>query len=430
MSKFKNVFLFLIIILVSSYGYSQKNILKDLEKIQGIEIKKVPNLFGYSESYLIMVEQPVDHNNPSGPKFKQRIWLSHLDYKKPMVIITDGYTMDRNYKTEIASILNANQILVEHRYFGESVPDSMDWSKLDLFQECQDLHHIRTIFGKLYQSPWISSGISKGGQTAIAYKFFFPNDVSASVPYVAPFTFSREDPRVLDFIANKVADEKSRQRVLNFQKAVLQNKDVFLPLVTEFEKNQKATFNDLGGGYEAGFEYGMLEFSFAFWQWGYPVDNIPTNVMNIDSTMNILKQVNSFDFFTDQDNIVYKPYFYQALSQMGIYTYDTKPFAGLLKYANDPHFDFTIKDIPDVKYNSCLNTIMNQWLQENGNNMIYIYGGIDPWGSCSMNVDNSKVNSLKLVYPKGSHTTRINSFDKIVQKQVLDSLSVWTGYKF
>ena len=431
MKKIRDFSLILVglLISISSIAQSNKNITKELDKLDGIEIKKVRTLNGFTDSYMIMVEQPVDHNNPDGPKFEQRIWLSHLDFNKPMVFITDGYTMPGNYRTEIARILNSNQILVEHRYFGESVPDSMNWSKLNLFQACQDLHHIRTLLGKIYKQAWISSGISKGGQTTIAYKFFFPNDVSASVPYVAPFTFAKEDDRILDFLANKVGSKIEREKILNFQKAVLTNKKVFLPLVTEFEKKQRVTF-DAVGGYEAAFEYGMLEFSFAFWQWGSPVSEIPNNVMNIDSTMNILKRVNPFDFFTDQGVEFYKPYFYQALTEMGIYTYDTTPFEGLLKYAQNPTFDFTITDIPNNNYSVSLNVVMNQWLQENGNNMVYIYGGVDPWGACSMKVDNNKVNSLIFTKAGGSHATRIQSFDKNIQKQIMDSLSVWTDFKF
>ena len=337
--------------------------------------------------------------------------------------------MPKNYKTEIADMLNANQILVEHRYFGVSVPDSMDWSKLNLFQECSDLHHIRTLLGSIYKKAWISSGISKGGQTTIAYRFYFPNDAKAWVPYVAPFTFSREDPRVIDFIENKVGDEKCRQKVIDFQRKVLENKDTLMLWFTSFARLNNMTFDKVGG-LESGFEHGVLEFSFAFWQWGYDCNEIPTNVLNLDSTENILSAVNPFDFFSDQQANDLKPYFYQALTEMGIYTYDSKLFDGLLKYAINPTFDFTISDIPDAKYSSCTDRIMYQWLSNNGNNMVYIYGGIDPWGACAMNVDNSKVNSLKLVLPNGSHYTRIKSFDRKTQNRVLDSLSKWTGEKF
>jgi len=39
----------------------------------------------FSETYEIFISQPIDHNNPDGPKFKEQIFLSHIDKDKPMV---------------------------------------------------------------------------------------------------------------------------------------------------------------------------------------------------------------------------------------------------------------------------------------------------------------------------------------------------------
>ncbi len=375
------------------------------------------------------MEQPVNHHKPDSAKFLQRVWLSHRSFNRPVVFITEGYTAPTNYESELAELLNTNQIIVEHRFFGQSVPDSLTWQNLNLYQQCQDLHNIRRILGKIYKTPWISTGISKGGQTTIAYKFYFPSDVKASVPYVAPLTIAKEDPRVIDFIANKTGTQECRKKVLDFQKAVLKHKSELFPLFIDFAKKQGMTFNEIGG-YEAGFEHGILEFSFSFWQWGYNCSDIPRDVLHTDSTMKILTQVNPFDFFSDQNNNKFRPYFYQTLTEMGIYTYDTKPFAGLLKYASDPHFDYVIKGLTPNRYNPCTNRVMRQWLRYNGNNMIYIYGGYDPWSACAVEVDTTKVNALKLVYPTGSHRTRIKTFPLSTQQRIIDSLSCWTGYKF
>lgn len=400
-----------------------------LESLPGVRVKKIEGLNGYRESFLLYIKQPVNHQKPDSAYFWQRVWLSHRGFDRPVVFITEGYSAPVNYASELSELLGTNQIIVEHRFFGKSVPDSLAWSKLNLYQQCQDLHHVRQLLGRLYHTPWISTGISKGGQTTIAYKFFFPSDVKASVPYVAPFTFSKEDPRVIDFIEHKVGTDECRQKVITFQREVLRHKKILLPLFIEFARSRGMTFEEVGG-YESGFEHGILEFSFSFWQWGYDCNDIPRDVMHTDSTMAILEAVNPFDFFSDQNNERLRPYYYQALTEMGIYTYDTKPFEGLLKYANNPHFDYTLRDIPHPRYSSCLSRVMFQWLTYNGNNMVYIYGGYDPWGACSMIVDTTKVNALKLVYPTGSHRTRIRTFDSGTQRRILDSLSRWTGYRF
>jgi len=107
------------------------------------------------------------------------------------VMITGGYSANRNYLSEPASILGCNQIIVEHRYFGESLPDSLDWSQLTTANAAADHHHIYQLFSQYYQEKWMSSGISKGGQTSIFYKYYYPDDMAVTMPYVAPLNLLR-----------------------------------------------------------------------------------------------------------------------------------------------------------------------------------------------------------------------------------------------
>src|SRR5262245_30575457 len=44
-----------------------------------------------SETYEVMIEQPLDHANPDGEKFRQRFFISHVDYDKPVLLGTEGY---------------------------------------------------------------------------------------------------------------------------------------------------------------------------------------------------------------------------------------------------------------------------------------------------------------------------------------------------
>ncbi|MBN2891040.1 MAG: hypothetical protein JXL97_04160 [Bacteroidales bacterium] len=431
--KYFLLFAFTLSMLTSCLTIKNKKIeelplIDKLKNLKGVTVTKISTPYGYKEAYLLMIEQPIDHRHPEKGTFQQRVWLSFVDYDRPNVIITDGYSLPRNGIQEITQMVNGNQIMVEHRYFGKSVPEEMDWTKLNLYQATNDLHRIRTILGEVFTMPWVSSGISKGGQTTIAYRFFFPDDVSASVPYVAPHTFAREDDRVLTFLADEVGSNECRNKVIKFQHDVLANKDSIMPKIQIFAKNKRMTFEAVGG-FESGFEHGVLEFSFAFWQWGTSCSLIPNDVTNWDSTLYVLKYVNPFDFFCDQEARDLRPYFYQALTEMGIYTYTTEPFKEYLEYAQNPTFDFTMEGKIETHYSDSLNIAMNEWLQNEGNNFVYIYGGIDPWGACAVEVDNTKTNALKLVAPNGSHTTRINSFDKETQTQILDSLEKWMNFE-
>ena len=84
----------------------------------------------------------------------------------------------------------------------------------------------------------------------------------------------------------------------------------------------------------------------------------------------------------------------------------------------------------ETSYSNTLNIKMNEWLLNEGNNFIYIYGGIDPWGACAVNLENSKTNSINFTAPNGSHSTRISTFDKFIENQIMDSLEVWLKFEF
>ena len=120
------------LLMFSNFSFSQvedtlnSDLYSWLKTIPDIEVTAIKPDKIFTEAYEIFVTQPIDHNNPDGPKFKEQIFLSHIDKDKPMVIELDGYSVN-NRTTELSRILGCNQIMVEHRYFGESVPSSFDW---------------------------------------------------------------------------------------------------------------------------------------------------------------------------------------------------------------------------------------------------------------------------------------------------------------
>ena len=96
----------------------------------------------FEVAYELKIRQPVDHLDASKGYFYQRAFLSHRSFERPMVINTAGYAKRSNGILEITNFLDANQIAVEHRYFGESLPDSLDYRYLTLKRATADLHHI------------------------------------------------------------------------------------------------------------------------------------------------------------------------------------------------------------------------------------------------------------------------------------------------
>ena len=151
----------------------------------------------FKESYEVTFEQPLDHKNPKGEKFHQRVFVSFADYNKPVLLETEGYAARGNSGGELQRMLGGNQVTVEHRFFGKSAPEPLKWEYLTIKQSADDLHAVVTALKTLYAGKWVSSGMSKGGQTALFYKCFYPDDVDATVAYSAPVNIGR---RTLAFI--------------------------------------------------------------------------------------------------------------------------------------------------------------------------------------------------------------------------------------
>ena len=76
------------------------------------------------------------------------------------------------------------------------------WQYLTIKQAAADHHAIiQTLKAKLYpRSKWVTTGISKGGQTTIFHRYFYPEDADVSVPYVAPLNLKEVDPRIERFL--------------------------------------------------------------------------------------------------------------------------------------------------------------------------------------------------------------------------------------
>ena len=118
-----------LLILGTGYALAQETSLADrLLALPGVWVRQIEATASFTQAYEIRLSQPVDHTDPDGPRFEQRIYLSHRGFDRPVMMETEGYAAYRNSTKELAALLEANQLIVEHRYFGQSVPEKMDWT--------------------------------------------------------------------------------------------------------------------------------------------------------------------------------------------------------------------------------------------------------------------------------------------------------------
>lgn len=417
----QNIFKFILTISIYSITsslFSQENNLPAdlLEKLQAnpdIQIKET--------KVDLMFMQPIDHDHPEKGTFQQLIHLLHKDFSKPVVLWIEGYSSRGNEEQEITKLLDANQIMVEHRYFGESVPDSINWNYLTIKQAADDHHRIVEAFKAIYPGKWVNSGISKGGQTTMYHRRFYPDDVDVSVCYVAPLNFSDQEPRVYDFL-ELVGDSACRQKVLNLQRTFLKKKEDLLPMFKEYVEDKGYTY---AMDADSAFEFTVLEYSFSFWQWHkLACSDIPEPEAGNKTLFDHLVEVSDPGFFSEQDIEKYRPFFYQALTQQGFYGYDTNPFKGMLDKVIEPNFTMILPEGVQVQFDPEPMQDIKDWIDNYGNNMIYIYGEIDPWSASAVELT-GKTNALKMVNKGGDHRTRIKSFPDEEKERILNTLEEW-----
>jgi len=369
------------------------------------------------------IKQPINHSDAKQGHFYQRVEITHRGFGNPTVMNTNGYTLNRG-KNELVTMMDANYINIEHRYFGKSIPKPLEWEHLKLENVAADLHHINELFKQIYKGNWLSTGISKGGQTTIAYRYFYPDDVDVSVPYVAPLNLKYADERIYTFL-DTVGTDECRKKVYKVQKKLLKNRKEVLSKLKWFAKGQKLNFDYLGS-LDAAFEYAVLEYSFSFWQWGSSCDDLPTG-KNLDDYIQSFVDIVGLEFYDDKSMKSYASHYYQATTQMGYYGFETDDFKGLIKTlkGDEPNASFEPEGTTDHARDYTLMTKIDNWLKENGNEMIYIYGGIDTWSATRV-IPTDKVNAKMYLLPGKHHgNARIRNLSKSNMAELEKTLEGW-----
>lgn len=400
---------------------------KKLQNLAGISDVKPLESEAYPEKYVFFIKQALDPHHPEAGSFKQRVILSHVGFDRPTVLVTEGYAAhyatNPRYQEELSKLFNANLVFVEYRYFGESMPDPCNWQYLTVENSLYDLHRITTTLKPLYAQKWIATGISKGGQTTMFYRTYFPDDVDISVPYVAPLNKSLEDGRHEPFLAEQVSTSENRKRVQDFQLEVLKRKKELLPLFEKHCKDKGYTFRiPIAEVYD----YNILEYSFALWQWGTPVSEIPTLSADDKTIFNHFITICEPDYFSEQSP--YPSFNVQAAKELGYYGYDIKPFKKYLTIKTSKDYLRKVMlpaELSDIKFDATLYNKVVKFLKENDPEMIYIYGGDDPWTASGVTWLKDKKNIKVYVLPGGNHRTRINSFDTQTQEEIKRQIQDW-----
>lgn len=379
----------------------------------------------FGEAYEIMLEQPLDHRNPDGARFRQRLFLAHAGYDKPVVLVTEGYGAGGSRAGELTRLLGANQINVEHRFFGRSVPSPLNWADLTVRNSADDLHAVVQALKALYPGKWVSTGVSKSGQTALFYKCSYPDDVDATVPYSAPINIAQEDPRLYRFLET-AGDEATRARIKDYQKALFRREEEILPLVSKWAEARKWT---MSLGLAEAYEYGILEYPFAFWQYGtLKAADIPAADAPAAALFDHYQKINAFYFYTDQGQKAFEPFMYQAFTEIGYYNYDIADFKGLMRALESPTNQVLCPKGVETVFDPRTMDRVYRFLQYEANRVIYIYGGLDTWAATQVPLI-GRTDAVKIVVAGAHHGVGVRDFSPEQKELFLSTLERWLGLK-
>lgn len=386
----------------------------------------------FKEKYVLKMEQQVDWKTSAKGTFGERIFVGMKGLEKPTVIVTEGYSasygLNPGYEEELSRLFDANVVLCEYRYFSQSVPVPTNWDCMTVDNSLADYHHVRQVFGQLFKGKWISTGISKGGQTTMFYRATYPDDVDVSVSYVAPLNRAVEDGRHEKFLAKKVGTKEERKVIRQAMQELMRRKPELMKLFHAYceENDYQFLMSE-----EDVYDYCVLEFPFALWQWGTPVSSIPELTSDEDDEVwfDYLMKVSSPDYFAYPSQ--YMPFDVQAAKELGYYGYSLKP---IKKWTSLKSTKGYLKKmwLPDslrkYDFDPALYKRTVKYLKKEDPKHIFIYGEIDPWSSsgvCTWLNCKKKKNMRVYVQPRGSHKARINNMPERMKTEIINRLTNW-----
>ena len=145
--------------------------------------------------YSFYFEQPIDHYNLQLGTYRQYCLLKYKGMENNVVVYTNGYNLEKR-DVDLAQQLNANQLNIEHRYFGNSLPEPFENVSLTYLNADQAAHDIHNVVSALKThlfktGKWVSTGTSKDGITTALQAYYSDingwKDIDVYVPFCAPF---------------------------------------------------------------------------------------------------------------------------------------------------------------------------------------------------------------------------------------------------
>jgi hypothetical protein len=412
---------------VSPSDADTRDILVRLNALPGTTATELVTMVSGYRAFDVQFVQPVDHSQPTGPTFIQHATLMHRDTKAPMLYVTSGYY---DYigarRAELTRLVAGNQLSIEHRFFGDSIPSPADWTKLTIVNAAADEHTIIERLRTIYSGPAATTGASKGGMTSSYHRRFYPDDVVAAFPYVAPLSFSDKDTRYLEFL-DTVGTASCRKAVRDLQVEMLKNRRAALETRANAEaSNMGVQFSRVAVG--PAVEVAVVSLDFVFWQYSgiTQCNAVPATNATDDQIYDFLSQISPVLDSTDEFLAPFEAYYYQAAFELGAPSDDEPHLAALLRYADSDFLGYLPVGAAVPTYRPQVMQDIDTWVQGTSDRMLFVYGQWDPWTAAAYRI-NSSSDSLLLTVAQGTHGSNIGDLAPADRALAASRIEQWLG---
>ena len=390
---------------------------EELEIVEGAEAARL---------FRVGFEQQVDHSNPDAGTFTQWLSLIHRDADAPMVVDTRGYgTSYSGHDNELSWLFNGNRMNIEHRFFVDSVPEPADYTLMTVTQAAADHHAIVTAFQDLYTGPWVATGASKGGETALFYRYFYPDDVVATVAYVAPVLEALGDPAFTDFF-DRVGTPECRATLTTMQRTLLSYKDTLVPALEAAAAEAGETFTLMPAS--QAFEISVAELSWTFWQYQSDCASLPVDPTDVDAVWAwFLASAGPPFGYADATLSYFSPFFYQCANELGYPGLAYSEIADLLTVDPDDLTPLVPTDTLPT-YNNEVVLAAAEHLMTEGETLMLIYGALDPWTERALTLSGAS-DSVQYLDADGNHGAGIFSLSGEDLGAAVGVLDRWVGVR-
>lgn len=221
--------------------------------------------------------------------------------------------------------------------------------------------------------------------------------------------------------------------MIALQRDALMRRDEIFPRFQQQAQSQGLTFEAIG--IEAAYEHVIQEFRVAFWQYGSPADcnGLPQPGASAASVLSAFTAQVPLNLGADQTIRSvrnFETYYYQAAVELGQYGPLEEHLEDVIKYPGTYTMEKYAPQVPSLKFVPETMIDIGNWVKNEAEHIIFVYGENDPWTAGAYEIDPSH-DLHAFVVPQANHGASLNgrTLPAASRALALEVLERWTGVK-